>query len=421
VSESSPLERGREVLATYLEWARRRGEDVTDAEINAVLGSGAVPALVRGTLHQRKDLARCRLLTAPLEEVPGRVVAEAVDAEGGRMRAVAVIRDDGDVFVMIVKALPDGFVLRDAIPADGPRLAEVCRATPIVTGPIRTTIDYGHDYLRATDVAARRIVLLVESEGRIVGLHGCVLHDGVLGDRHRPLAYMRHTRIDRAFQGAGIFSALQGALFERMFAAGATAYSLVAVGNDRMLEKLPEELRRWPWRHKRFYLDTRSLAGRSAALAEVDADDAAPLIDRLYDGRAICPPTTAAGLRRRLDATPHLYGPNRMLGDARAVIGVSRAPIQVGSEGPDGTDLRREAVAYDIGATDADGFEAVLRSWCDRLAGDAVDDLCIDVTTASPLHDRLARLARSAREYALNLSLPPPPHARGFRIDPAYI
>jgi len=78
-------------------------------------------------------------------------------------------------------------------------------------------------------------------------------------------------------------------------------------------------------------------------------------------------------------------------------------------------------VAYDIGATDADAFEAVLRSWCDRLAADAVDDLCIDVTTASARRDRLACLARSAREYALNLSVPPPPHATGFRIDPAYI
>jgi hypothetical protein len=49
------------------------------------------------------------------EEAPGRVVAEAVDADGARMRAVAVIRDNGDVYVLIVKALPDGFVLREAV------------------------------------------------------------------------------------------------------------------------------------------------------------------------------------------------------------------------------------------------------------------------------------------------------------------
>jgi hypothetical protein len=31
------------------------------------------------------------------------------------MRAVAVICDIGDVYVLIVKALPDGFVLREAV------------------------------------------------------------------------------------------------------------------------------------------------------------------------------------------------------------------------------------------------------------------------------------------------------------------
>jgi hypothetical protein len=421
LSGSTLLEQGRRALTEYLGWARRRGEGVTDAEVHAVLGPEAVPPMTRGMLRQRRDLADCRLVAEPVEEVPGRVVPDAIAGDGTRMRASVVLRDDGNAYVMIVKALPQGLVLREAAAADGPRLAEVCRSTPIVTGSLRVTIDYGQDYLRATEVAEPRIVLLVEANQRIQALHGCVIHNGVVGDRQQKLAYLRHTRIDPTLQGVGVFSALNGALFERGFAAGATPYSLVAIGNEAMLEKLPEELRRWPWRHKRFYLDTRSVARRSAALAEIDADDAAPLIDRLYRGTAISPPTTAAGLRHRLAATPHLYAPNRLLGDARAVIGVSRAPIQVRSEGPDGADLRREVVAYDLGATDADGFEAVLRSWCDRLAAEAVDDLCIDVTTASPLHDRLARLARSVREYALNLSLPPPPHATGFRVDPMYI
>lgn len=415
------LERGREALARYLEWASSGGEEPTDDEVFAVMGRAAVPSVVRGILHRRKDLAGCRLLTAPTEEVPGRVVAEAVIEDGTRMRAVAVVRDDDNIYVMITKALPQGFVLRDAVAADGPRLAEVCRTTPIVTGSTRTTIDYGPDYLRATEVADQRVVLLVECDGRIVGLHGCVIHDGVVGDDHERLAYLRHTRIDRAFQGAGIFSALQGGLFERGFAAGATPYSLVAVGNDRMLEKLPSELSRWPWRHKRFYLDTRSLAAASTALVAIDPIDASPLINRLYDGQAISPPTTPPALSRRLQVTPHLYGPDRLLGDAHAVIGVSREPIHITTESADGIQRRREAVAYDVGANDADAFERVVRSWCGRLAADDVDDLVVDVTTASPLHDRLADLARSAREYALQFSLSPPANATGYRIDPTYI
>jgi len=421
IASGSALEQGRLALAAYLAWARRRGEGVTDAEIRAVLGPDTMPSLVRGVLHIRRDLAGCRLVTDPVEEVPGRVVAAAVAEDGTRMRASAVIRDDGNTHVMIVKALPEGLVLREAVAADGPRLAEICRSTPIVTGPLRATIDYGQDYLRATEVADPRIVLLVEADDRIVALHGCVVHDGVVGDRPQKLAYLRHTRIDPALQGAGIFSALNGALFERGFAAGATAYSLVAVGNERMQEKLPEELRRWPWRHKRFYLDTRSLAADATALVEIDPEDAAPLINRLYDGKAVSPPTTPAALRRRLQATPDIYGPDLLLGNADALVGVSRRPIHITTEGPDGTRLRREAVAYDIGASDADAFEGVIRSWCRRLAAAGADDLVVDVTTASPLHDRLAGLARTSREYALQFGISPPPDVIGFRVDPAFI
>jgi hypothetical protein len=421
VSASNALKRGCQILARYLEWARRHGESVPDAEVYEVLGPDAVASVVRGFLHQRRELAGCRLVSNPIEEVPGRIVADAIDGNGERMRAVAVVRDDGNAHVMFAKALPDGFVLREASALDGPRLAEVCRTTPIVTGPIRTTTDYGPDYLRSTELADERIVLLVEADGRIVGMHGCVIHEAVVGDHHGKLAYLRHTRIDRAAQGHGVFSALNGALFARGFASGALPYSLVAVGNDRMLEKLPEELRRWPWRHNRFHLDTRKLADRSSALVEIDPIDAVPLINRVHDGATLRPATTSSALRRRLQKAPHLYGSDRLLGDPDAVIGVSREPIYVTTEGPNGAQGRREAVAYDVGATSLDAFERVVRSWCHRLAAEGVHDLAIDTSTASPLHNCLATLARSAREYALQLALPPPPQATGFWIDPAYI
>jgi hypothetical protein len=91
------------------------------------------------------------------------------------------------------------------------------------------------------------------------------------------------------------------------------------------------------------------------------------------------------------------------------------------TESPDGIQQRREVVAFDVGAEDADALERVLRSWCHRLVADGIDDLVIDVTTASPVHDRLASLARSAREFALQMSFSPSPGVTGFRVDPAYI
>ena len=48
------------------------------------------------------------------------------------MHASVVIRADGNAYAMIVKALPEGFVLREAVAADGPRLAEVCRNAAIL-------------------------------------------------------------------------------------------------------------------------------------------------------------------------------------------------------------------------------------------------------------------------------------------------
>lgn len=413
------LESGARALVWYLRWARCGGEGLTDDEIHAVLGADAPAALIRGVLRDRADLVGCRLTSDPIEEVPGRVVADAVLADGARMRAIAVVRADRYIHVMIAKALPQGLTIREASHDDGPRLAELCRRCPIVVGESRTTIDYGEDYLHATEVPEDRLVLVAERDGRVVGLHGCVLHEGFFGDDQRLLAYLRHTRVDPDAQGAGLFSALNGALFERNFAEGAHAYSLVVVGNAKMLAKLPAELRGWPWLHSRFLFDTRRLADSSIPLETVDPARAAELVNLAHLGAAISQPMTAESMQRRTLGV--MYGPDAVLGNDRAAIGVSRRRFTMTTDEPGGARTRVETVALDVGATSVKAFRDVLCACCARLADDGIDDLVIDLPSGSHLHDPIAEFAHSTRTYALQMAIPPPSGATGFRVDPAYI
>ena len=414
--------RAQAVLDWYLGWLRRvpAGDGPEDDEVYAVLGPGAGPEVFRRFLTARRD-DTLRPLGEPVLEGPGRVALAAARADGQRMRIVAIARSDGEAHATITKAAPDGYVVREAVPEDGPALADLCRRTPIVDEKSRTTLDYGDDYLAATALAEERDVMVVEHDGQLLALHGCAYHDGVVGDLRSRMYYLRHTRIDPLAQKLGLFSALNGALFERGFSAGAIPYSMVAVGNDRMLDKLPDELRRWPWRHRRFSLDCRQLGDEAAVHHPVDASDAVPMVTALRAGLAVNPVPTVDGLRRRLARAPHLYGPDRLVGTSDAVVGVGRQAMTITEETGEMIEHRVEVVAYDVGAADPAALEQTLRAWCQQLADEHVDDLIVDVCEGAPHFDLVSSLARSSRSYLVNLGMPPPPDATGFHIDPALI
>ena len=270
---------------------------------------------------------------------------------------------------------PPGVSVRDAEPGDGAALAELCRQVPIETPGRRMWFDYGEDYLAATALCAGREVLLAEEDGEIVGLHGGAYHAVVLDGRSFDACYIRHTRIDARAQGSGVFSSLNGRLFERIRLNCDFNYSIVAMGNDRMLDNIPAMQRSAP-PHSRFSVVCRDVARSQAPGEHIPSiEEAVTLLNDAHRSETMFLPHTAASLEDRLTTVPD-YTPAHLLAAGSAVVGVRDHPVHVTVEDDHGRRgaVQETAVDAGCGSDGGDDLEALVRSWCTRLADEGVEE-----------------------------------------------
>jgi len=263
--------------------------------------------------------------------------------------------------------------------------------------------DYGEDYMAATALCADREVVIAEQDGRIVGLHGGAYHPAVIDERRLEGCYIRHTRIDARVKGSGVFSSLNGRLAERIRLKSDFNYSIVAIGNDRMLDKVPAELRR-PLPHRRFSVACRDVARPHAEGEHIPSiDEAVALLNDAHRSETMFHPHTASSLEDRLTTVPD-YTPSHLLAAGSAIVGVRDHAVQVTVEDERGRrrTVCQAAVDAGCGPDGGDDLAALVGSWCTRLADEGVEELTVGASAGSPAGEALAKLGESV-DYAVNL------------------
>jgi hypothetical protein len=315
------------------------------------------------------------------------------------------------------EVVDNGFAIRRASFADGPVLAQLCRRVPFATAGTLVHTDYGPDWWPQFGAVAGRHVFVAECAGETIGLHAVTLVRARVAAEIVDLALAGPTRIDPAMQGTGVFHALHGAADALARRTGAEPCAFVPV-HAGVTALLPTALRRWPIRYERLVVDCRGVARASRDVVRFASRDAAlALLDETYRDTALAPADPAAEFDGRLTRQPHRYGPDRLLTNGDAVLGVSRCTVDVSTSGAGGS--RRQATALDVGAVSGAALESLVRAWCARLADDGIDDLVVWACAGSAVHVAIAPLARTSFAHALDLGLTPPVTAaeRGIHVD----
>lgn len=295
--------------------------------------------------------------------------------------------------------------VRPATRRDGPALAELCRRVPLAAAGQLVGTDYGPDWWPAFGMVAGRHVFVAEHGGRIVGLHAVTLLRARVDARIVRLALAGPTRIEPAVQGTGVFGALHDAADRLTHRAAAEPCALVPVGNAPAAG-LPSTLRSWPVRYDQLFVDCGAVACASRDhMRGASLGDAVALLEHTYGQSALAPADLGADLAQRLAIEPHRYGPERLLTNGAAVLGVSKLAAVIARD--DDSTPRRQITAFDIAASSAAALDALVRAWCARLADDT-DDLVVWASAPGPIHDVVAPLAWKCTPHALDLGLTPP-------------
>lgn len=400
---TSPAE---QAVATYLSWVEA-GEMPDDEILGRFYADTADLRLFgRGIFAARtSDLRGCEVVGVEPGDAWTTVVVTGTT--GLRWNLTVILGDDGRVRGLYVyRRAADGVVVRRAEGGDGAALAELCRRVAIITPGRRTWFDYGDDYLTATAGPARD-VLLAELDGQVVGLRSDAYRDVKVAGRDAEIGYSRHARIDPAAQGTGMFSAINGVSAVSRTLRTPYTHSIIAVGNDSSLRNTPSN-RRPSEIHRRLHLSCRDLATDAASGEHApDPDEVAAILRASLAAHVLAEPMASSDVARRLASLP-TYGAHRVVARGGAVLGVPARTIRTAVEQDDGR--RHEAVqatALDIGCTPSSAADliALVGSWCNRLADEGVDELCIATTAGTETDAALSPLAREITDYHVILSL----------------
>ncbi|HKY16279.1 MAG TPA: hypothetical protein VJM33_15235 [Microthrixaceae bacterium] len=200
-----------------------------------------------------------------------------------------------------------------------------------------------------------------------------------------------------------MFSSLNGRLFERIRLNCDFNYSIVAMGNDRMLDNIPAMQRSAP-PHRRFSVVCRDVARSQAPGEHIPSiEEAVTLLNDAHRSETMFLPHTAASLEDRLTTVPD-YTTAHLLAAGSAVVGVRDHPVHVTVEDDHGRRgaVQETAVDAGCGPNGGDDLVALVGSWCTRLADEGVEELAIAASAGSPACEALANLGVSV-DYAVNI------------------
>lgn len=417
-------------LGWFLGCLRGRAPTLIDLEVTdtIVTEPPAVPApMRRGMLiHFAQAVGQFRVegWENPRDDF---AVARLRDAKGRRWRAwvqLAAERARRVQLAIVCMDAPPGYVVRPARADDASALRELERRSPIVTGAMRTTYDRGDDYFAGARLTGGITGTVAEHDGAIVAMHCMLTHELQIAGLRFAATYLHHSRLAPDAQGAGLFSALNGAELERHARDSKTFYSYVAVGNEAALRIVP--VPPWSVQPERLVIECRTVAGAAHGrpATEDDADHVVRLVNAAHEREELFVPYTVDRLRARLEREPRLYGWSHVLIADDAVVGVRPARLTVRREsGADVEESMRALVAdFGFAAGGETRLVALIRAWCARLHAEGITHLTLFTSPGSPGYDVLRPLAARVEAYYFNIGITEPADLarRGLYVDHLY-
>lgn len=325
-------------------------------------------------------------------------------------------------------AADPAIVVRPATLADARALADIERASPVVAGDVRVTVDRGDDYFAATRLMEDVDVVIAEVDGRPAAVHCAAFqHIRVHGELKR-VCYVHHLRVAGRFQGRGLFGHLLQAAAPRYPADLDGSYAWVSRGNTRSRNLAPD-IQPWSTDVSRRDMPTAALAGPSSGRPATPADavDLVELLNLSHRGEEFYVPYTVESLTARMERSPDLYSWADVWIADGAVLGVWPAgrTIRFTIESSAGSTVQRQGVVLDHGVLPGaeEHLAALIRARCGALADEGLDTMSMFTSSASPGHRVLTRFPHDVSHFELivtGLTEPPDLSARGLHVDPVY-
>jgi hypothetical protein len=317
---------------------------------------------------------------------------------------------------------------REATAADAAILADIERRCPIVMGDVSVHFDRGDDYMAATRLMEDCSIGLASVDGVPAAVSCGAEHVVRVGGVLKRMITVSHLRVLPEHQRKGLWGAANKVLDKyRDRTDGSNAY--ISVDNLGMQHGFAGTPNKWSQTIDRAALDCAALsgpaAGRPATAADVDAVVAR--LNAFHDAEEMFVPYTPESFTARVERAPDLYGWDRVWLTDGALVGAWAH----------GNALRAITVAAGVRTVSISGvvldyafepgaeaeFEALLRAWCGRLAGEGVDSLLIYTSPASPGADLIKSLAREVGGFFMwtpGIAVPPGAETRGLYVDAVY-
>jgi hypothetical protein len=318
--------------------------------------------------------------------------------------------------------------VREATASDASVLADIERRCPIVMGDTSVWFDRGADYMTGPRLMEDCTIGLASVDG-VPAAVSCGAERLVLvGGAVKKMVTVSHLRVLPEHQRKGLWGAANRVL-EKYWdhVDGSQAY--ISVDNAGMQHGFEGTPDKWPQIVQRAELDCTALAGPMAGrpATRADADEIARRLTAFHRAEELFVPYDGAGLARRVERAPDLYGWDNIWMTDSAVVGVwaAGAALRTVTEIAGAQTVTMPGVVLDYAfapAAEAE-FEALLRAWCGRLASVGLDTLVIYTSPASTGHALIATLARSVGDFFTwtpGIPVPPGAERRGLYTDAIY-
>ena len=414
VMPTSPA--GRQ-LGWLLEGIRSAGAEVTPQACLRFV-SGLPASQGEGEIRRLFAMAGTRF---------GRFEVESIDIHGTSSLSVVLAGMKGrrwSVFCQVEEAEPHRIVewnwdrvldfevvVREAVEADGPALAELERRCPLVLAGRSLTIDRGGDYFAFARLMEDVTVAVGLVDGEIAGVNCGAVRTARVNGVDQGVMIAVHTRIHPEQQGKGLWGALSGLLAEKYPRErgidGSCGYGSVDnVAIQRGFAHVPEK---WDPGPVRALVDCRSRSGPETgrAAAPADASRIVELLNACHGREEMYTPYTVDSLTARLERSPEQYSWGDVWLGERAVVGVWPAgeSIAVVTDRDGERSESRRGLVLDYGFSPSESgdpeaeLSALIAGCCTRLARRGLDTLSILSSEASPGYATLCALASTTEAF----------------------
>ena len=317
-----------------------------------------------------------------------------------------------------------GVLIREAREPEGPLLADLERRSPLRAGHVSLTYDRGDDFFAFARLMEEAVNFVAEEDGQIVGLHCGTLHTAVVGGKSYQAMLIHHTRVPAEHRGKGLFSLLNGKVFETYQGRRDAAYAYVAVDNT-VANRLSGP-GSWSFPALRGLLRCESLAGSTVGrpARPADAQRIVDILNGCHEREEMYVPYSVESFTARVERAPELYSWDQIWLTDQAVVGVWPAGLRVVREENEQREETVRATTLDYGFLPGaeEEFEGLVRSWCGRLVERGTSELAVLTSEGSPSYGVVKRLASRMEAFDFRMEAPEPEGAagRGLYVDAIY-